>query len=232
MSKFRDHVWINRTPLERFLLIVVVLCLVLLATDAICAMRGLPWDWGTTADWFTGVVTLGGFVGAILALRVQTKALKIQTDQHNDTLSKEEEAQNKELQQERDAANEEKWKCANRTTLVVTAQRGDPRYNYVHKPPLTVTCEFRAPEGFVLSNVQLIAPPLPSFFKEGSRTDTHCDSLNHSRPMKWEMLGSYWPNGDEKDARAWVERRTSVVFTDERDVTWLRSGSGQLTEVK
>lgn len=84
--------------------------------------------------------------------------------------------------QERDAAKEEKWKCAKRTVLVVTAQRGDPRLNYVYKPPLTVTCEVRAPEGFVLSNVQLITPSLPSFLGRGTR-QIHVVTLLHTAAL-------------------------------------------------
>jgi hypothetical protein len=47
------------------------------------------------------------------------------------------------------------------------------------------------------------------------------------------MQGPYWPaaNGDEKDARAWVEGHTSVFFTDPGGVTGVLRGSGELTEV-
>jgi hypothetical protein len=215
-------------------MIAVAACVVLLATNTIGVLRGLPWDWGSAADWFTGFVTLGGFIGAIFAVRLQTKALDLQTDQHEAIASKEKAAENAKLQQAHEAAEEKKWRCARGTSLVITAQRGhNPQLNYVYKQPLTVICEVRAPKGFDLKNVQLTTPSLPSFFAERYPSKTRCDLLEQGRSLRWEMEGPYWPGhyGVEEDAKRWVEVHTSVVFTDPGDVTWTLRGTGELAEV-
>lgn len=234
MGKFRDKTWVKRTKLERCLMIAVAACVVLLTTNTIGVMRGLPWDWGTTADWFTGVVTLGGFIGAIFALKLQTKALKIQTTQHEEIVSKELKVRKEKLQQDEAAAKSKRWKCAEATKLVITAQRGDRKSNYVYKQPLTVICELHAPQGFDLSNVQLTPPSLPSFFRELDPSSTHSDLVKHGRPLRWEMQGPYWPAkyGEEEVAKKWVEDHTSAVFTDPNGVTWTLCGTGELTEMK
>ncbi|WP_157407590.1 hypothetical protein [Arthrobacter sp. ZBG10] len=233
MSKFGDFLWTKRTQLERGLMIALALCVLMLSTDAIVLLSKLPWDWGSAADWFTGVVTLFGFVGAFFALRLQTSSLRIQKEQHQKDVDKDAAAEQEIVEQEAAAAQETKWRCAKGTSLVITTQRGDPRNNYVYKQKLQIRCEVRAPQGANLKNVNLSTPSLGSFFKEIHPSDRNLETLTPARPMRWTMETDYWPAefGEEVDATKWLQDRVSVTFTDPNGVTWTRTGSGGLTDM-
>ena len=235
VDKFRNIAWTTRTKLERGLMLAFILCLTVVLMDAVSILAALPWDWGSAADWFTGGVTFAGFVGAIVALRVQTKGVGLQIDQHKTAQGKEEEKE-RQLQDENETrATEEKSRCARATRLEITALRGNPMPGHKpeYKPPLTVKCVVRAPKSFDLSNVQLTTPTLPPGFKVQEPSDFRADNLTHTRNLRWVMKGDYWSeeNGKEEDAKAWVEIHTAVVFTDPAGFTWYLRGTGELTEL-
>lgn len=212
-----------------------ILCLSIVVMDAVSILAALPWNWGSAADWFTGGATLAGFVGAILALRVQTKAANLQADDHNTAKTNEEEKERRTLVAKNALAIEERERCARATLLQIRVgrDRSLPGHIPVDKSRLTVTCEVIAPKSFILSNVLLTPPSLPQFFTVQEEFRVQADRLDQMRNLRWVAEGDYWPEayGGEEDAKAWVEENTSVVFTDPAGVRWYRRGTGELTEL-
>lgn len=228
----------KRTVLELALLAATIILaglLVFAVIGLLTGSRAADINWGAVADWTTAGVTLMGFIGAIAALRVQSAALGLQTEQYNKT--EEEKGKKKDIDDAEKAAaeKEEKWRCAKAVSLDVRAQRGSQLRGQqpVYKPPLTIMCELKAPRGSFLTDVAMATPNLPAGFKIFEESTTQADRLEGGRNIRWSAQGDYWSEvfGPEEDAETWLRNHTSVTFKDPDGNTWKLEGSRVLKEI-
>ncbi|WP_157672493.1 hypothetical protein [Pseudarthrobacter chlorophenolicus] len=228
----------KRTTLELALIAVSIILaglLVFAVIGLLTGSRAADINWGAVADWATAAVTLMGFIGAIAALRVQSAALGLQTQQYNQTEEEKRHKQETEDAEKAAAEKEEKWRCAKAVSIEVGAQRGSqmPGQQPVHKPPLTVICELKAPRGFFLTEVAMAIPDLPAGFRIFEESRTRAARLDGGQSIRWTAQGPYWsPDfGPEHDAKTWLRNHTSVTFKDPDGNTWKLEGTQDLKEV-
>lgn len=234
-----DTIWAERTGLEQILLLVSAGLVGLLVAAWVALAREsapLATEWGPVADWVGASVTFLGFVGAIAALRVQTKSVDAQLERHNKQKTIEE-AEDQQRAAAREAeALEAKQRDARDVQLSVSAVRrqADPGSQFVNEQPFVVTCTLVFPRGNIrYTEVDFQVPDTPENFRQlqDDRKTTRFSTINHGARIIWKISGNKWPHGDEADAKAWVATRTFATFTDQARNKWKLNGAGNLTDV-
>lgn len=233
-----DPIWAARTGLEQTLLLVstglvslLVAALTALARDS----APLATEWGPVADWVGASVTFLGFVGAIAALRVQSKSVDAQLEQHKTQKETEETKEQQQAAAREAEALKAKQKDAEAVQLNVSAGRrqAGPGSEFVHKQPFVVTCTLVFPyKNIRYTEVDFKVPDMPESFRQlqDDRKTTKFSTVNHGARITWQVSGSKWPHGDEADAKAWMAARTFATFTDPSRIKWKLDGAGNLTE--
>lgn len=233
-----DTIWTARTGLEQTLLLVSAGLVGLLVAALIALAREsapLATEWGPIADWVGASVTFLGFVGAIAALRVQSKSVNAQLEQHNKQKETEEIKEQQQTAAREAEALKAKQKDARAVELNVFAGRrqADPGSEWVHKQPFVVTCTLVCPyKNIRYTEVDFKVPETPESFRllQDDRKTTKFSTVNHGARITWQISGNTWPHGDEADAKAWVAARTVVTFTDPFRIKWKLDGTGNLIE--
>ncbi|GAA1356141.1 hypothetical protein GCM10009636_24940 [Arthrobacter koreensis] len=234
----RDTIWAERTGLEQILLLVSAGLVGLLVAALVALARKsapLATEWGPVADWVGVFVTFLGFVGAIAALRFQTKSVAVQLEQHNKQKETEETEEQERAAARKAEALEAKQKDARAVQINVSAIRrqADPGSEFVYEQPFVVTCTLVFPGWNLYTEANFQVPDTPENFRQlrDDRITTKFGIINHGARIIWQISGNKWPHGDEAGAQAWVAARTFATFTDQAGNKWKLDGAGKLTDV-
>lgn len=231
--------WLAGTCLI-FLALIVVL-LIALSRDS----APLEPDWGNWAEWAGVVVTSFGFIGAIITVYMQGRSVRIQEEQHEDSVrAKDEAARAAEISKaaealsaevakaERDKEEREKW--ARAVNFKVVAQHTPKLRGQTHADDgkLIMQCRATTLRGGLYTGVRLIVPPSIEGFDV--RVDrVHAPKLGpgHARDLEWRVSGYGRFNGDNARALEWLETQAAIEFTDPGGVRWRIDGHGSLLEL-
>ncbi|MFF1831126.1 hypothetical protein [Paenarthrobacter sp. NPDC058040] len=237
--------WLSqRTTLESGLLwacigltgIIVALCCALQVKTA-----PLEADWGNIADWAGAVVTFGGFVGAILAVRVQTRAVSIQTAQRKDELDDRATADAAAASAEALRRDAHHKRFAHAVTFDVSAKhdRGLPGHRSALDGQLVFRCRADFPgDAFEpYSDCRIIIPePLPQEVALFNVTiarvsESNLGSSGYRSNLTWRATGNGWFSADDRKAFKWFAPLVALEFTDPEGIRWRINGNQQLSEI-
>lgn len=237
--------WFARRTIPEYGLFVFSLGLV---GVIIALLRGLaeetaPFEtvWGNVADWVGVVVTFLGFVGAIMALLVQARALSIQHDERQDKLQTRAEqkiAEEAELERRKE---EKRTEFARSVGFDVTARHdpGLPGHKRASDGQLSFVCraDFPSDAAAPYTDCRLLVPdPRPAEITKFEETiaRVHEDKLGahgHRTNLTWRVAGEGWFDGDDQKALSWLIPLVGVEFTDPDGVRWRINGDKKITQV-
>ncbi|WP_185751336.1 hypothetical protein [Arthrobacter sp. 31Y] len=201
----------------------------------------LETDWGNIADWAGAVVTFGGFVGAILAVRLQTQAVSIQNAQRQEELDERAGAAAAAAAAEILRRDDHHKRFARAVSFDVSAKhdRGMPGHRRASDGQLVLRCgaDFPRSASGPYSDCRIVIPePLPD---EIARFEVSNDrvfgavlgSSGYPSNLTWRASGEGWFEGDNRKALEWFAPWVGLEFTDPDGIRWRINGNNDLCEI-
>jgi hypothetical protein len=245
---------VTRTHLE-YALGALIIGLMALVVVLLFALNGesapLETVWGNVAEWAGVVVTFFGFVGAIAALRIQSRSVEIQHEQRQEEVQEKSDAAvarqargkaevMRQMEQETQRLRAEHEKYARLVDLEVTAAHQRPDPGHVRSSDGHLALKVRAhfhqskepiPLG-PYQDARLIVPDrteLDGMEESISRAEeAKVGAAGFRYDLIWRVTGDGPFNGDDVAALQWLIPKVGVEFTDPKGVRWRINGDKTL----
>lgn len=229
--------WISRrTPLEILLgaacllLVALVVFLLVLLSRKFAPLEPV---FGSVAAWAGVFATLLGFAGAIAAIYIQGRSLRIQEDQHT-TARKKKKAREDAEQKLADHEAKEKRERWVRGFVVGAAAIHQAKLKGQDHPrdgELSLVCTPRAPKG-KHTRVVLNLPELDETYDvKWPRTEVEILPPGNHSSLSWKAMGPAMFDGSNEKATAWFRDNVSVDFTDPDGRRWRKYANGKFEEL-
>lgn len=232
--------------------------LLTLVVVLLVALRGesapLETVWGNVAEWAGVVVTFFGFVGAIAALRIQSRSVEIQDEQRRAQVREKADADfvkqvqgkaivTRLLAQKTNRLREERERYARSVEFEVKAehQRPDPGHQIANDGQLALSVKARfheskepVPLGPYKDNRLMIPGRSELLGMEESIARVFEENLGASgfrNDLIWRVTGDSQFRGDDIEALKWLIPRVGVEFTDPKGIRWRINGDKTLDEL-